>query len=160
TTAFIDRHAHMLLRTDAAVEQRAAVLAAALLLASAQGGRPGADAALTPAWPLALRLDVNGRIHAATVMPPRAHRYDLAAASQRHDIEVVELAPSHARFICDGVMDRASWWRDGDRLWLASGADSFEIVDTTREAAVRHAGTAGDGQLRASMNGRVVAVAV
>jgi geranyl-CoA carboxylase alpha subunit len=36
----------------------------------------------------------------------------------------------------------------------------IEVIDISRDAAVRHAGPAGDGQLRASMNGRVVAVQV
>ena len=56
-------------------------------------------------------------------------------------------------------METAAWLRDDERLWLAHRGVSFEIVDTTRAPSARHAGRRRR-QLRASMNGRVVAVAV
>ncbi|HEU5293311.1 MAG TPA: acetyl-CoA carboxylase biotin carboxylase subunit [Burkholderiaceae bacterium] len=161
TTAFIERHTETLLRVEQRADRRAGTMAAVLLLETAPGAQSHtAGAALVPTWPMAVRCEIDGRTQTATLTPRGAHRYDVASAGQRHEVEVVELTRSRVRFICDGVMDSASWSRDGDRLWLALSAESFEIVDTTREATARHAGAAGDGQLRASMNGRVVAVAV
>ena len=58
-------------------------------------------------------------------------------------------------------MESAAWLRDGERLWLAHRGVPFEIDRhhaRAERAARRRAG--GDGKLRASMNGRVVAVAV
>jgi len=79
---------------------------------------------------------------------------------QRSELALIELAASLVRFACDGVIERAAWLRDGDRLWLSHGGAAFEVVDVTREAGVRRTSTGGDGQLRASMNGRVVSVHV
>jgi geranyl-CoA carboxylase alpha subunit len=161
TTSFIEQHADAVLRGDEAADRRAGLIAPVLLQVTGPGARGNhASGAFSPAWPMVARCEINGCAQDATLLARSAHRYEVALAGQRHDVEVLELAPSRARFICDGVMDSAWWSRDGDRLWLALNSESFEVIDTTREAAARHAGAGGDGQLRASMNGRVVAVAV
>ena len=65
------------------------------------------------------------------------------------------------RFTCDGVMDSAVYSRDGARLLLRYRGQPFEIQDQTRAASARQEAASGtDGKLRASMNGRVVAVLV
>ncbi|HSB99619.1 MAG TPA: biotin/lipoyl-containing protein, partial [Burkholderiaceae bacterium] len=161
TTAFIAQHADALLRRDGANDQRALALAAALLLETSPGARHDAGRALSsPALSIASRFEVDGKSHAATLTRLDGHRHEVMLGGNRHDIDVVELAAQHVRFVCDGVMERAAWHRDGDRLWLGHQGVVLEVVDITRDAALRHAGPAGDGQLRASMNGRVVAVQV
>ena len=160
TTAFIDQHADELLRRDAALDRRAAALAAVLLVETAPGARRDTRAALLPAWPLALRCEIDGRAFAATLTRRSGRCHDALIDGQTHPIDVVDIAAQQARFICDGVMETTSWQRDGARLWLSYRGVSFEVIDTTREAIARHTGAAGDGQLRASMNGRVVAVLV
>jgi len=149
-----------LLGRDAALDGRAAALAAVLLVETAPGARPDTRAALLPAWPLALRCEIGGRALAVTLTRRGARCHDALIDGQTHPVEIVSIAGQQARFICDGVMETASWQRDGERLWLSYRGVSFEVIDTTREAIARHAGAAGDGQLRASMNGRVVAVLV
>jgi len=160
TTAFIDQHADALLQRDAALDRRAAALATVLLIETAPGARRDTAAALLPAWPLALRCEIDGRAWSVTLTRLSAHRHDVLIDGQRHAIEVVDVGAQQVQFIRDGVLEKASWHRDGEQLWLSTCGISFEVVDRTREATARHAGAAGDGQLRASMNGRVVAVLV
>ncbi len=160
TTAFIEQHAAALLRRDEAADRRAIALAAVLLLETSPGARRDAGGALTPALPIALRCEIDGHAQTATLTRWGASGHEVLLGAQRTVIDVIELAASHARFVCEGVMETAAWLRDDERLWLAHRGVSFEIVDTTRAPSARHAGTGGDGQLRASMNGRVVAVAV
>ena len=160
TTAFIAQHAQALLRRVEADERRAHALAAALLLETSPGAGHAGGGSLAATLPVALRCEVDGTELSATLTRLGGRRHEVQLDAQRLKVDVVELGAQHVRFVCDGVMEHAAWTRDGDRLWLAYRGESFEIVDTTREAAIRHAGAAGDGQLRASMNGRVVAVQV
>jgi geranyl-CoA carboxylase alpha subunit len=161
TTAFIDQHADTLLSRDEAVDQRAAALAAVLLLETSPGARRELGVGLmSPTLSIGLRCEINGQALAATLTRVGANRHEVMLHAQRHELDVVELTLQRVRFICDGVMEGAAWLRDGECLWLAYRGVSFDVVDTTREASVRQAGLAGDGQLRASMNGRVVSVQV
>jgi geranyl-CoA carboxylase alpha subunit len=76
-------------------------------------------------------------------------------------VQVVHLEAHHARVSCDGVVEPVSFVRDGPRLWFSCTGRPYEVVDTTRAASVRQSGLqGGDGKLRATMNGRVVAVLV
>jgi geranyl-CoA carboxylase alpha subunit len=52
------------------------------------------------------------------------------------------------------------FFRDGATLDLHYLGLPSQIEDLTREAVLRHAKVGSDGKLRASMNGRVVAVSV
>jgi len=117
-------------------------------------------ALFSSALSIAARFEVDGRAHAATLVRLDAQRHEVTLGERRHEIGIVELGSPYARIACDGVLERVAWHRDGDRLWLAREGTAIEVHDTTRDAALRHAGTAGDGTLRASMNGRVVAVQV
>ncbi|HEY6511576.1 MAG TPA: acetyl-CoA carboxylase biotin carboxylase subunit [Burkholderiaceae bacterium] len=161
TTAFIGQHAEALLRRDEASDRRACALAAVLLRETSPGAqRDAGHSRLAPALPVALRCEFNGRAVSATLTRLGERRHEVTLGEQRHQIEVVDLTAERMRFACEGVLDNATWHRDGDRLWLGHRGAVFEVVDTTREPLARHAGTVGDGQLRASMNGRVVAVQV
>jgi len=76
-------------------------------------------------------------------------------------LEFLELADGRARFVCDGVVERAVVLRDGPRLLLHYRGRPFEVHDTTHAAAAfLESANGADGRLRASMNGRVVAVLV
>jgi len=73
----------------------------------------------------------------------------------------VDVGTHTVRFVCDGVMETAVYARDGTRLLVCYRGETFAIEDHTRAASVRQdAARGGDGKLRASMNGRVVAVLV
>src|SRR6185503_8131865 len=58
------------------------------------------------------------------------------------------------------VIERADYWRDGDRLWFLHRGTTHSVRDLTLAAPETSAAGGGDGKVRAAMNGRVVAVLV
>jgi geranyl-CoA carboxylase alpha subunit len=162
TTAFIGQHQQELLLREQAGEERAAALAAVLLLETSAGARQrGAGRRLSHSLPIGLRYEIDGAQQAATLTDMGPHRYEVRQGERRHEVELVELAGHRVRFVCDGVMESADYTRDGARLRVSWRGMPREVLDTTRAATARQeVGGAGDGKLRASMNGRVVAVLV
>jgi geranyl-CoA carboxylase alpha subunit len=79
---------------------------------------------------------------------------------RRFDLRLLDLGAHDVRFTCNGVGRKAVFHRDGATLDLHYLGRPWHIEDLTREAVLRHAQTGSDGKLRASMNGRVVAIAV
>ena len=111
--------------------------------------------------PVALRFEMNGRRQAAALCDLDGHRHQVDVDGHRHEVEVLDLSGHRVRFVCDGVMESMAYLRDGARLHFSLGGVPHEVLDTTRAASARHEGqSASDGKLRASMNGRVVAVLV
>ncbi len=162
TTAFVAEQLQALTARDAEADACAEAIGAALLLETAAGARPRAPGRrLAQASPVGLRIEVDGRPLAATITDLGAQRHGVAIGERRHEVELVELGASAVRLICDGVMEHAAWYRDGAQAWLAWRGVSYALLDATRTAGTRREGGAGsDGKLRASMNGRVVAVLV
>ena len=162
TTAFIAQHQAQLLHKDEPDAQRAAALAAVLLLETSAGARQrGAGRRLSHTLPIRLRYEIDGLQQAAMLAELGTHRHQVAIGEQRHEFEIVEFGLHKVRFICDGVMDSAAVLREGPRLSFSWGGLPHQVLDTTRAASAKLEGTEGsDGKLRASMNGRVVAVLV
>jgi acetyl/propionyl-CoA carboxylase alpha subunit len=138
---------------------------AAALWFEASARRYGHDPARTwsssgpLSWPLALEVDGKRRMHAVNVLGPRRFRVEAGAESR-----VVELADTgdagvHVRL--DGRDGRATHVFDGDTLHLTLGALDLAVRETLHEprAAAGGPGVA-DNELRAPMNGKVVAVLV
>lgn len=159
TTAFIAEHTEALLAPDPAMERRAAWLAALLL----QLGDRGWPSPLAHTLPNALRFSLDGQVHAARVTPRGAGRFDVALdAAAPVPIELLSLSGDGAlRFSCDGVSERALAVRESAvRLWLHFDGQAFDLQDLTHAAVPRAGAAGGDGLLRASMNGRVIALLV
>jgi len=161
TTAFVGAHQDALLAPDDETERRAAAIAAMLLVETAAAASPhAADRCL----PHALRVDlcyrIGGTLHTAGLVD-RGGRHEVTLAGREHVLELLELADGRARFSCDGVVERAVVLCDGPHLLLHYRGRPFEVHDTTHAAAAFLDSASGaDGRLRASMNGRVVAVLV
>jgi len=166
TTAFIGQHLDALLQPDVEAQLRAAVLAAVLLVETAAGARAHGDARrLTHSLPVNLHFTLAGAQRRVSLTHAGQRRYEAEADGRCFALELVELGAHALRFSCDGVMESAAWYRDGARLLLRLRGQAFEVDDQTRAAAARQDGAgasagASDGKLRASMNGRVVAVLV
>lgn len=162
TTAFISQHREELLTREAPQGQHEEALAAVMLVETLPGSRrrePGRR--LTQNGPVQVRQRINGRNGTATLFDTGPARYRVQITDNWHDIEIVTLEDDYLRFICDGVRETAAWARDGNLLLLSLATQTLEILDTTREVAARSdKGTCGDGKLRATMNGRVIAVQV
>jgi geranyl-CoA carboxylase alpha subunit len=159
TTAFIAEHADALLAPDAATQDRAVLLAALLL----QTGERGWPSPLAHTLPNALRFALDGKVHAVRVTPQGAGRFDVAPdTAPPARIELLSLSgDGHMRFSCGGVSEQALAVRTSpDRSWFHFGGRAFELQNLTHVAVPRAGAGAGDGLLRASMNGRVVALLV
>ncbi|MBW8717492.1 MAG: acetyl-CoA carboxylase biotin carboxylase subunit [Variovorax paradoxus] len=159
TTAFIAEHAGALLAIDPAMARRTAWLAALLL----QLGERGWPSPLAHTLPNALRFSLDGQVHAARVTPRGAGCFDVSLdAAAPIPIELLSLTGDGAlRFSCDGVSERALAVRESaTRLWLHFHGRAFDLQDLTHAAVPRADAAGGDGLLRASMNGRVIALLV
>ena len=162
STAFIAQHLEELLAVDNATQERAAALAAVLLCEDA-GDRTPPGRRMTHALPISLRFSLDGRMLDAGVERAHPDRFSVRIGEQVFDIDRVEQAPGFVRFACNGLAERAACHRDGPLLLLHYRGRQLRVEDRTRVAALKSgdAGDAGgDGKLRASMNGRVVAVLV
>ena len=158
TTAFIGQQLDELLLPDAATLARAQALAALLLVQTAGGQAPSEARRLTHSLPIALRFEMNGKQRLASLTQQGQQRFDAEIEGTSHSLELLDLGAHALRFVCDGLVEGASYCRDGARLLLHYRGQAFEVADQTRSASARQEGASGDGKLRASMNGRIVAV--
>jgi geranyl-CoA carboxylase alpha subunit len=163
TTAFIADHADALLAPDAATQAQAALLAALLL----QLGERGWPSPLAHTLPNALRFSLDGAVHAARMTPRGKGVFD-AALDDRPATQVALLAlqgNGALRFSCGGLAEQAIVVRDAGRVCFHFRGRAFQLDDLTHVAVARGGGGGGggggrDGLLRASMNGRVIALLV
>jgi geranyl-CoA carboxylase alpha subunit len=156
TTAFIADHLDGLLAPDPTTEARAALLAALLL----QVGERGRPSPLAHTLPNALRFALDGTTHAARVSPRGAGRFDIALGAQLPaQVELLALADDGTvRFACQGLSEQALVLREADRVDFHFRGQAFRLENLTHAAAPRTGPAGGDGLLRASMNGRVIAL--
>ncbi|MEZ5651120.1 MAG: acetyl-CoA carboxylase biotin carboxylase subunit [Burkholderiaceae bacterium] len=161
-TSFIGAHAQALQTPDAELLSRASALAAVLLVETDTGARPRVTGRrLTLTLPIHLRFEIGVEARVATLRHLAGHRYEVLLDAHGQTVEIVDLAAHRLRFILDDIMETASYVREGSRLFLGYRGRPLRVLDTSR-AASRRTGFAGagDGRLRATMNGRVVAVMV
>jgi geranyl-CoA carboxylase alpha subunit len=115
--------------------------------------------------PVRLRWRLGNALHQATATRCAVGwrlQQHTADGDTEHTVAVLGRAPDHWRLALDGVQRSVSWARserDPHTLWLQSLGDVWCVRDERLYAAQR-ASDSGDGQVRAAMNGRVVAVAV
>ena len=158
TTDFIARHQQDLLAPDPALRARAAVLAAVLLLQTQPPNAGAQSGHMTYDLPVGLRFTLGGETLEARVTQPRRHRFVVEIGGTQSTLVLEEVGAQALRFSCDGLGERAWFHRDGASLLLHYRGQPLRVQDLTRAAAVRQGEAGGDGKLRASMNGRVVAV--
>ena len=183
TTAFIGEHLPSLLAGltadgDPAGHQRAAAVAALLLHLTA-GPAPSSPHGLGHRLPMLQRFELAGRLwQGALVQHGPAHFSTRFSPPSRgpgqdpgHDsaLQLVAQAATaataagpgasgHCRVLIDGLASNLVWQRDGASLHFHFAGRPWAVSDLSRAAANRAEAGAGDGQLRASMTGRVVAV--
>ena len=164
TTAFIAQHQDSLLAPDAAtiaVRERGAALAAVLLFET-NGGTPESPLLrrLAHSLPVGLLLEVGGKRLAVQLTQTGTRHFTVTIEGREHQIELVVLSETSVRVMVDGVMESAAFLRDGPELWMQYAGQPLAITDMTRSATERASEIGGDGKVRASMNGRVVALLV
>ena len=161
TTAFIGEHGEALLSDSVGkAERQAAVGALALLECDSDQHHP-----LAARHPVRLRYRCgSGLLEATATREGEGWRLRIHTADGETDHSVAVLArePGRWRLTLDGVQRSVDWARsdsDPRTVWLQSLGDTWCVRDERLKAAQR-ASDSGDGQVRAAMNGRVVALHV
>jgi len=160
TTAFIAQNEAALLGVDTAARRRAAAVCAWLLHRTAAEPARGASARLAPSLPVGLSFLLDGEAVSARVAQVSPSGFVIEIDGERHDLAAVEEGEDSARFILGGVMETVRFTREGALLHIRCDANVHRAEDLTRAPAARGGGAAGDGRVKAAMNGRVVAVEV
>jgi geranyl-CoA carboxylase alpha subunit len=161
TTAFIGRYAPELLAPGKDASAPHAALAALLLdVTDAHAPRWCAGRTLAATFPQPVRLEIDRGIHDLELVREREGGYAADLGGEVYRFEIDELGPDTIRFRSRGVMESASFFRDRDRLYFLYRGIPVAARNLTLAAPANAAATAGDGKVRAAMNGRVVAVLV
>lgn len=153
STAFITQHQHALLASDPDANERGAALAAVLLQDAAGAARP-----LLHNLPISLHFELDGHALTASMVRSREGRFDVSMGEKTFDVQLRTVGEGTVHFVCNGLLESAAFHREGDTLLVQYRGRAMRVDDKTRAASARPGGAAGDGKLRASMNGRVVAV--
>jgi geranyl-CoA carboxylase alpha subunit len=155
TTAFVGNYGDALLNDIDADVERIASLAGVLLYRTAGDARAGVSS-LAYRLPIPFRFDLDGRLIDAAVVYRGDEGFEVTIGDAARSIRVLDLGDDVASFEIDGVIDHASYFRDGDQLLIGCGGGVFHISDSTFSAIATHGGRVSDGTIRASMNGRIV----
>jgi geranyl-CoA carboxylase alpha subunit len=159
TTTFVGAHREELLRVVDQDRLRAQALAAVALYVTAGGAvHPSCEAGrLAPGFPIEFRLDFDAA-PAAVRLLRSATGFNAEAGGTRCGFADVAVQGSELGFTCDGVRERATLAFDTGTLLLAWRGRNHRVLDRSRSAQLRAGAAGGDGKLRASTAGRVVAV--
>lgn len=153
TTAFIGHHGEALLAEDESRERRARALAAVLLYGQ---GNP-----LGPRLPMLLRFTLDGETFSTSLTRSDDGRaLHVVTGDDQAVVENVTLDRDRVHFTLDGLTETARLVRRAENLWFRYRGRGYQLHNQTHLAATREDGAGGDGTVRASMTGRVVAVSV
>jgi geranyl-CoA carboxylase alpha subunit len=159
TTAFIGSHRDELLASSAD-EAREAAFAALLLYVSNPHSPPWrAGRSLAATFPLVTRFALGGKPCEIEIVRERDGGYVARNNGDEHRFEIEELDGATIRFRHGGVLQSAKFLRRDDRLYFLHRGVTLAVQDLTL-AVPESAAVGGDGKVRATMNGRVVAVLV
>jgi geranyl-CoA carboxylase alpha subunit len=158
TTAFVEQNrAELLATTDIASD---VALAAVLLYVTNPHAKPfRSGRSLAATFPIPYRLEMEGHLHDLEVLRERDGAY-VVMDGARHRLEIDGLGAERIRFRHNGVMESVAFCRDRDRLFFLYRGLPRAARDLTLAPPQSAAAGGGDGKVRATMNGRVVAVLV
>lgn len=161
TTAFIGDNLQALLKADPETENRAIAIAATLLQVTANKRTfSTSECGLAHSFPIPLRLEMNDSVRSVVLTANKLDCFAVVIDDRLLNLQLIDIDADTARFICDGVADRAIFHRAGARLALQYAGCSFLIDDRTLAPAARPEEKSADGKVRAATNGRVVALVV
>jgi geranyl-CoA carboxylase alpha subunit len=161
TTGFIAQHRDQLAAPGADDGVPQAAVAALLLYVTERNAAPWRKGrSLAAVFPTLMRIEIDGKVAVCEVFRDRDGGYVTRTSNNELRFEIDELGADTIRFRADNLAESATFHRDGDRLFVQRLGVSNTVRDLTRAAPARATAAAGDGKLRAAMNGRVVAVLV
>ena len=159
TTAFIAQNRDNLLARRKDASQEAALAALLLYVTDANAPPWRSGRTLAAAFPLPLRIEHHGILD-LEIVRERDGGYLVSLDGGEHRFEIAALGGETIRFRSGGVMESATFLRDGDRLYILHRGMTLAVRDLSRSAPAAAAATGSDGKVRATMNGRIVAVLV
>jgi len=160
TTAFIGKYRDELLAESKGAASDIALAALLLYVTDPHAPPWRSGRTLAAAFPLPLRIELNGGIHDLEIVRERDGGYVASLDGGEHRFDIDELGRDNIRFRGDGLMQSAKFFREGDRLYILHRGVTVSVRDLTLAAPAAAASGASDGKVRAAMNGRVVAVLV
>ena len=161
TTAFIGQHVDDLLARPPAAGITNDALAALLLYVTdphAASWRAGRSLATT--FPMLMRFTIDGEACEIEIARTREGDYAIGSNGEGRRIAIAALDGGIIRVKADGLTESVRYHRDDSHLYILRDGAVLTVRDLTRAAPERAAAGAGDGKLRAALNGRVVAVLV
>ncbi|HVW70748.1 MAG TPA: acetyl-CoA carboxylase biotin carboxylase subunit [Steroidobacteraceae bacterium] len=153
TTAFIDESLTELLADKRHSRSNVAALAAVL----AYDPTPGTGNGLLPRWPVRRLIDVDGAVEQVEVLPQDNSAFEVNVGTRRMTLTILGRVGARIRFSCDGLDESAVGCRVEAALLIHYRGRAHRTKDCTLSIS-SNTETAHDGKIKASMNGRVVAV--
>ncbi|MEH2592835.1 acetyl/propionyl/methylcrotonyl-CoA carboxylase subunit alpha [Bradyrhizobium sp. AZCC 1721] len=160
TTAFIGDHRDELLAPRVSDKAEAALAALLLFVTNPHAPPWRSGRSLAATFPLTMRIDFGHGAFEVDIVRNRDGSYVAGFEGDERRFEIDELGPDTIRFRADGMMESARFLRDGDQLYVLHRGASIAARDLTLAAPASAVAADGDGKVRATMNGRVVAVLV
>jgi geranyl-CoA carboxylase alpha subunit len=158
TTAFVGRYRDELLRKDGASDP---TLASVLLYLSHSQARPWRNGrSLAATFTVPMRIEIDHVRHELEISCQREGGILVSFEGHEQPFEIEELAANIIRFRADGVTQRVTFHRDGDKLYFQHRGFTHAVRDLTLAAPKAVATNGGDGKVCAAMNGRVVALLI
>jgi geranyl-CoA carboxylase alpha subunit len=159
TTTFIGDNLKQLLEVDAELETHAAVVAAMLLrMSPPHYGSRKRESLPGHSFPVPMKFEINGKALNVMLTASMRERFSIVIGERKFDLELIDDHADTIRFICDGVADRVVFHRNKNQLDFQYAGHNFVVNDQSLLCSIRADEKSGDGKVRASMNGRVVAV--
>jgi len=160
TTAFVGKHREELLAAGEVVSSDVALAALLLCVSNPHARQWRRGRTLAATFPIPLRAEIDRVPYELEILREREGGYVAFFDGSGHRFEIDELNCDTLRFRHDGVMESATFLRDGDRLYFMHRGFTHAVRDLTLAAPETATAGGGDGKVRAAMNGRVVAVLV
>jgi len=160
TTAFIGQHREKLLAAGKDMSSSVALAGLLLYVSNPHARQWRSGRTLAATFPMPVRAGIDHVAYELDILREREGGYVVSFDGTRHELEIDELNCDTIRFRRNGVMQSATFLRDGDRLYFLHRGLTHAVRDLTLAAPETAAAGAGDGKVRAAMNGRVVAVLV
>jgi geranyl-CoA carboxylase alpha subunit len=155
TTGFIPAYLPDLLARDPLDDDRALAVASQLLRATQIGYSMAG--ALAPTLALSLRIESGGNTQTVGIEHNANGCLSINVRDRIFSVALIEVTSNRARVECDGVTESVPWLRDGNLLRIQYRGLNYDVEDRTLAALVA-ADCALDGKIRASINGRVIAI--
>jgi geranyl-CoA carboxylase alpha subunit len=157
TTAFIESYGTELLKEVAASDPKVLAVAAILMLATGPARISYGTPSLPLRWPVRNVFAVDGVNENVEVLALGNDTLRILAGASTISMSILEVSGSRVRFECNGVVETAVAVWTGEELLFHYGGCPHRVENrgfqpVSGNDAVR------DGSIRASMNGRVVAV--